>query len=178
VGRSFDGCLLNRLFLCGYTMRFTIRLFGCPLTQALYWELYRRISSLTVGESRSLWKTVFGTYQGASTIMRKALDWIDDVCSVEFCNNRLIMNWKRKWRKLTEEVSRYLPGGTLGSHDKRNTGWPTVRFKHFPNTGEHGCSYTRQFLNFVSYSTDARTHFESNNYLLNALLWSNSCLLL
>jgi hypothetical protein len=31
--------------------------------------------SLTIGIWRSLWITVFGTYQGASTIMRKAFDW-------------------------------------------------------------------------------------------------------
>jgi hypothetical protein len=34
-----------------------------------------RISSLAVGIWRSLRITVFGTYQGASTIMRKAFDW-------------------------------------------------------------------------------------------------------
>jgi hypothetical protein len=34
-----------------------------------------RISSLTVGIWRSLLITVFGTYQGSSTIMRKAFDW-------------------------------------------------------------------------------------------------------
>jgi hypothetical protein len=33
------------------------------------------MSSLTVGIWRSLRITVFGTYKGASTIMRKAFDW-------------------------------------------------------------------------------------------------------
>jgi hypothetical protein len=50
-------------------MKFTTRPFGCALRRA------RRISSLTIGVWRSLWITVFGTYQGASTIMRKAFDW-------------------------------------------------------------------------------------------------------
>jgi hypothetical protein len=53
VGRSFGRCLRNRL-LSGSSMRFTIRSFGCALRRALYWELYRRISSLTVGVWRSL----------------------------------------------------------------------------------------------------------------------------
>jgi hypothetical protein len=35
----------------------------------------RQISYLTVGIWRSLQITVFGTYQGASTIMRKAFEW-------------------------------------------------------------------------------------------------------
>jgi hypothetical protein len=52
-------------------MRFTTRPFGCALRRALYWELYRRISSLTVGVWRYLGITVLVTYQGASTIMRR-----------------------------------------------------------------------------------------------------------
>jgi hypothetical protein len=39
------------------------------------WELQRQISSLAVGVWRSLRITLFGTYQGASTIMPKALKW-------------------------------------------------------------------------------------------------------
>jgi hypothetical protein len=35
----------------------------------------RRISSLTVGQLRSLQMSEFGTYHGASTIMPKTLDW-------------------------------------------------------------------------------------------------------
>jgi hypothetical protein len=42
--------------------------------QTLVFSL-RWISSLTVGIWRSLRITVFGTLQGASTIMRKAFDW-------------------------------------------------------------------------------------------------------
>jgi hypothetical protein len=52
VGRSIGRCLRNRL-LTGNSMRFTIRSFGCALRRALYWELYGRISSLTVGVSAS-----------------------------------------------------------------------------------------------------------------------------
>jgi hypothetical protein len=42
---------------------------------ALYLQLQGRISSLTFDSLRSLWITVFGTYQGASTVMRKVFDW-------------------------------------------------------------------------------------------------------
>jgi hypothetical protein len=35
----------------------------------------KKIPSVTVSVWRSLRITVFGTYQGASTIMRKAFDW-------------------------------------------------------------------------------------------------------
>jgi hypothetical protein len=72
VGRSFGRCLLNRL-LSGSFMRFANRPFGCALRRALYWELQQQISSLTVGVWRSLRITVFGMFQGASTIIRKAL---------------------------------------------------------------------------------------------------------
>jgi hypothetical protein len=74
VGRSFGRCLSNRL-LSGWSMWFTTRPFGCALRRAQYWELWRRIPSLTDGISRSLRITIFGTHQGASTIMRKAFDW-------------------------------------------------------------------------------------------------------
>jgi hypothetical protein len=72
LGIWFGRCLCNRL-LSGSSMRFTVRSFGCTLRRALYWELYLQISSLTVGVWRSLRITIFGTYQGASTIMHKAL---------------------------------------------------------------------------------------------------------
>jgi hypothetical protein len=85
IGRSFGRCLCNRL-LSGSSMKFTIRSFGCVLRRALFWEQWRRISSLTVGIWRSLRITVFGTYQGASTIMRKAFD--SRISKNEFHNRR------------------------------------------------------------------------------------------
>jgi hypothetical protein len=56
-------------------MIFTVRSFGCAMRRALYCELKRQIPSLTVGIWRSIQITVFGTYQGASTIMRMVFDW-------------------------------------------------------------------------------------------------------
>jgi hypothetical protein len=48
---------------------------GCTLMRTLKGELNRLISSLTVGTWRSLRMTEFDTYQGASIIFRKTLDW-------------------------------------------------------------------------------------------------------
>jgi hypothetical protein len=45
VGGSFGRCLGDRL-LSGSSIWVTTRSFGCALRRALYWELYRRISSL------------------------------------------------------------------------------------------------------------------------------------
>jgi hypothetical protein len=56
VGRSFGRCLRNRLLLSGCAMRFATRSYGCALRRAPYWELQRRISSLTVG---GVWVLVF-----------------------------------------------------------------------------------------------------------------------
>jgi hypothetical protein len=48
---------------------------GCARRRALYWELHWLISSLTVVSWRSCLRFPFGTYQGASVIMRKTFDW-------------------------------------------------------------------------------------------------------
>jgi hypothetical protein len=40
-------------------------------------------ADLTVGIWRSLGTTVFGTYQGASTVMRKAFDWKRSISVLE-----------------------------------------------------------------------------------------------
>jgi hypothetical protein len=48
---------------------------GMCSESGIEWRLYLRISSLTDGIWRSLRITVFGTYQGESTIVRKTLDW-------------------------------------------------------------------------------------------------------
>jgi hypothetical protein len=53
-------CLRNRLLLSGCAMKFTTRLFGCALRRALYWELQRWISTLTVENPKcktDLWRS-------------------------------------------------------------------------------------------------------------------------
>jgi hypothetical protein len=45
-------------------------------------EASTTLRAVTVGIWRSLWITVFGTYQGASTIMRKAFDWKRSIISM------------------------------------------------------------------------------------------------
>jgi hypothetical protein len=73
VGRSFGRCLRNRLLPCS-AIRFTtiscldVR-WGGAVLRAVAADFF-----LTFGVWRSLRITVFGTYQGASTIIRKAFD--------------------------------------------------------------------------------------------------------
>jgi hypothetical protein len=70
VGRSFGKCRRSRS-RSGCSRRVRRMSFGCAVRLALYWL----ISFLTDGIWRSLRIRVFGTYYGASTIMRRAFDW-------------------------------------------------------------------------------------------------------
>jgi hypothetical protein len=63
--------LRRRRVRSGGSMRIGRRLFGCAVRR----ELMRLISSLTDVSWRSRRMRVFGTYQGASTIMRRFFDW-------------------------------------------------------------------------------------------------------
>jgi hypothetical protein len=70
MGRSIGRCRCNRLFL-GSLLIHRVSELGCVLRRLLYWALRRLIFSLTVEIWRSFRIVSFGTYQGASIIVRK-----------------------------------------------------------------------------------------------------------
>jgi hypothetical protein len=70
VGRSFGGCLRNRLLLLGCAMRFTTRSFECTEASTVL-RVVATDFSFNYWSYRSLRITVFNMSLGSATIVRK-----------------------------------------------------------------------------------------------------------